>query len=44
MEFEAPATTVWPQEQQDEWRRWAARYLLRVRQTLAAEDPDERVS
>lgn len=40
MEFDAAAGTVWPQKQQDEWRRWAARYLLRVRQTLDAEASD----
>jgi hypothetical protein len=37
MEFDAPAGTVWPQEQQDEWRRGASRYLSRVRKVLVAE-------
>lgn len=40
MEFDAPASAVWPQQQQDEWRHWAARYLQRVRQTLAGEPAD----
>jgi hypothetical protein len=37
MEIEVPAGAVWPQEQQDEWRRTTSRYLERVRSTLAAE-------
>jgi hypothetical protein len=40
MEFDAPASTTWPQNQQDEWRRFASRYLERVRLTLIAETTD----
>lgn len=43
MEFDAPAATLWPEEQQNLWRRWASRYLERVRQTLAAEAADCRL-
>ena len=42
MEFDAPADTTWPQDQQDEWRRGTSRYLERVRLTLAVETADER--
>ena len=44
MEFDAPAGTIWPQEQQAEWRRTASRYLERVRHALAAEASGGRLS
>jgi hypothetical protein len=37
MEFDSPVGTVWPQQQQDEWRHQAQRYLERARRLLDQE-------